>query len=798
MQRGAASFRRALRVVTSDTGRRVLVPLAILAGLCLFTLIVNRHYPLKDWLFFRYAKIWGLVAYWFLGCASAGHLIVARVAPRWRLVERVVMACATGFFAFFLLMFIAGVLHLYRYGWFAPLLPGLMLAAGGRSSWAFVRRAHRHLAAARRRPKPRGSARTVAIAAAGVVQLVFLYLNILTPDNASFDAVYYHLGIAQQHGALGGIEPTPEGWIVDGLPALAATTYAWAFIMPSNDLFDALMVCAHIEFTFFVATLASLPLLVRWLVPRSLPWAAWTALFLFPSIWVYDAGLHSGNDHIAAFWGVPLWLACRRSWAELEPRATGLFAMSAAAALMTKYQAGALVAAPTLALLGRGLVLCARRRSIAPARGLGVAFAIGLAATAPMWLKNWVWYGDPLFPALYRHVTIRPFSPHAAQTLAQVSEQLLQPKGTPLQKLAQMLRGTLQIPFRTLERPDFHKDWPIFGPLFHLSLLWLPFVRGARRVWLLAGATFIGLFYWYFLSHQERYLQPLVPWMAAVAAASLLLAWRQRGAVTRLALSTLVGLELVWGAGSYFFPHIMLGDAPIRATAEWLSTGFRGDLARRERFAEPLKSIGEALPPGAKVLLHEHNPRIGLRAPVVMDMPPFQTGISYQDLRSPREVHDLYRRFGVTHVAYQTGYALWVDNLAGDLRFWQFAANYTTNPKRYGSFTLAELLPTPPADAWRDVVLYLSCDPGFTRGLHQLSALGSDGPRPVPAEVPLASGKAALQQQAAAADFLVTSTTCKNVKVPGAVFRDFTKVARRGAEDLWVRKRESYKSPDAG
>jgi hypothetical protein len=773
-----------------------MVPVVVLAGACLFGAIVNRHYPFRDWLFFRYAKVWVLVAYWFLGCASSGHLIVTRVAPRWRLAERAVVACAAGFFAFFLLMFIGGVLHLYRYWWFAPLLPGLMFAAGARSLWAHLRRAHLHLAAARRRATRRSSPLAVALSAAGVVQLVLLYLNILTPDNASFDAVYYHLGIAQQRHALGGIEPTPEGWIVDGLPALAPTTYAWGFIMPSNDLFDALMVCAHIEFVFFVATLASLPLLVRWLAPRSLPWAAWTALFLFPSIWVYDAGLHSGNDHIAAFWGVPIWLACRRSWGELEPRTVALFAVCAAAALMTKYQAVGLFAAPALALFGRGLVLCVRQKSVAPAKALGVALGVGLAATAPLWLKNWIWYGDPLFPALYRHVTPRPFHPHATQTLAQVSEQLLQPKGSALEKLGQMLRGTLQFPFRTRERPDFHKDWPIFGPLFHLSLLWLPFLGRARRPWLLAGSTFVGLFCWYSLSHQERYLQPLVPWMAAVAAASLLLAWRQRGRVTRVALSGLVALELVWGADTYFFPHVMLGDAPIRATATLLASGYRGDLASRERFAEPLKSIGEALPPSAKLLLHEHNPRIGLAAPVVMDMPQFQTGISYQDLRSPREVDALYRQFGVTHVAYQTGYALWVDNLAGDLRFWQFATHYTTNAKRYGGFTLAEMLPEPPDDPWRDRVLYLSCDPGYTTGLHPLSALGSDGPRPVRAEVPLASGKAALQKQAAEADFLVTSTTCKN-KPPGALFRDFTKAARRGAEDLWVRKRETYKLNDA-
>ena len=770
--------------------RRVMVPLGAAAGVVLFATVVNRHYPLKDWLFFRYLKIWLLVGYWFLGCASCGHALVSRFVPRWRISERALLACSTGLFAFFLSMFVGGVLHLFGSGWFAALLPALMIASGARSVLSHARRVGQHVRGVRRRVPGRQTWLGATVAVFGSIVLFLLYLNILTPDNASFDAVYYHLGIAQQNWALGGIYPTPEGWIVDGLPALAPTIYTWGFIFPGNDLFDALMVCAHIEFVFFVLTLASLCLCVRALVPRSRPWGAWTALFLFPSIWVYDAGLHSGNDHIAAFFAVPIWLSCRRAWHDLEPRYAGMFALCAAGAVMTKYQAGALVLAPTLILVARALWLGVRRRSWGPARAFGVAFAVGLAATAPLWLKNWIWYGDPLFPALYKHLTIRPFHPHAVQTLQVAGDQLLQHTGTPLQKLRKMLHESVEFPFITHERRDFHGDWPIFGPLFHLSVLWLPFLRRAQRVWLLVGATFVGFLFWQALTRHERYLQPLVPWMAAAAAASLLLAWQQRGAVTRTVLGALVCLEVVWGADSYFFPNLMLGDAPIRATAEWIGTGFRGDLARRQRFDEPLKSIGDRLPKGAKVLLHEHNPRIGLSAAVVMDMPLYQTGISYQDLRSPREVYDLFRSYGVTHLVYQDGFALWVDNLAGDLRFWQFATNYGVNAKRVGGFVVAEMPKQPPADTVRDRVLYLSCDKGYTRGLHPLRALGSDGPRPVVAEVPLPPGKAAMVEQGAEADFLITSNTCKDIKPPTSLLSDFNKAARRGAEDLWVRRRE--------
>src|ERR1044071_6529559 len=118
----------------------------------------------------------------------------------------------------------------------------------------------------------------------------------------------------------------------------------------------------------------------------------------------------------------------------------------------------------------------------------------------------------------------------------------------------------------------------------------------------------------------------------------------------------MVGLQVVWGGDAYFLPSIMLRDSAIRTTADLMMTGYKGELARREDFLRPFKSIGEALPEDAKLLLHEHCPRLGLRAPIVNDFPGFQTLISYQDLDSPRAVYDLYTSLGITHLVHQDGY----------------------------------------------------------------------------------------------------------------------------------------------
>jgi hypothetical protein len=773
----------------TDRVRQVLLPVALLTGFGFFGFIVNGHYPIEDWLFWRYARSWLLGLIWFAACMSAGWAVLYRLTPRLPFGERLVLACSTGIYVSYLLMFLGGIAGLYRHGSFAVLVPLVMLASGARPLARTLAGAARHLRAARRLVPPRPSLLSGAIIAFGTVYVALVYLSILDPDNASFDALYYHLGIAQQYKALGGITRNPEGWIVDGLPLLASVNYAWAFILPSGDLFDSMALCAHMEFVIFLATLVGVTVVVRYLVPRSSATGAWVAMFLFPAILVYDAGLHSGNDHIAAFFGPPIWLALRRCWPRLEPRYMALFAVTAAGALMTKYQAMALVIAPALALSARGLWLGYRKAGAPWRQGLAVALGVVLLVTTPHWLRNWIWYGDPLFPALYRYLELRPFHPHALEALDQTTKVLARPRGTFAEQLGQVWRGVWSFPFQTRERPDFHRDWPVFGPIFHLSVLWLPFLRGTRRIWLLFGATFTGLFFWYCFNHHERYLQPLVPWMAAVAAAGLALVWRA-GRLPRAAAVLMVGLEVVWGADVYFFPHLMLQDSAIKTSAHLISSGFRDDLASRNQFLYPFKEIGETLPPGSVVLLHESCLRLGLNAPVVMDYPGFQTRISYRDLSSAREVYDLYKALGVTHIVYRDGYAALLDTLGNDLRFWDFATNWARNEKHFGPLVLAELPALPPDAPDNDRVAYLGCDSSYAPGLHELAALGiwpSDSRR-VDALVPAPKVKHELEQLVGRAGFLVTGRSCKVHKLPASIYRDFTKAAVRGKEDLWVRR----------
>jgi hypothetical protein len=537
----------------------------------------------------------------------------------------------------------------------------------------------------------------------------------------------------------------------------------------------------------------ALPTLVRRLVPRARAQHAWVAMFLFPVLVFYDAGFHSGNDHIAGFWAVPLWLAARRAWQRLELGPLACFAVAGAGAMLTKYQCASLLLGPVLGLFGRAAWLAGRRREWPSLRGFALALALGVLLTAPHWLKNWAWFGDPLFPGLRNYLDVHPWNPRADETVAWIYRRMIpRPQGTFREQVVEIVKGSFLYAFEPLT--GFHRSWPIFGPLFTLSLFWLPFLRGVRRIGWLGLATQIGIFFWYFFGYYERYLLPLVPWMAAVVAGCIALVWR-RGGAARAALAALLGLGLVWGGDVYFFPHFLLKESAIAATSKWLSAAFEGKLEARRRFRSPHKEIGEGLPADAHVLLHEHQLRLGLGRTVVTDFTGYQTRFDYQDVPSARALYDLYRELGVTHILWENGRALGMDTLAGDLRFWQFATYHTGTQKRYGKLKVAPLGDPPPPSSTVEQVAYLSCDRAYERGLYPVAALNvRDGqerhvasPRPAPREA------RDLIEFTRDAVFLVTSPTCKGkaFHIPEEVIARFIEVARRKAERLWVRPVEA-------
>ncbi|HTM45914.1 MAG TPA: hypothetical protein VL137_13230 [Polyangiaceae bacterium] len=731
---------------TIEKARNVLLPCALVVACSLLLWAVHAHYPLQQWLFWRYLAYWLVVIFWALGCLNVGFHLTRRLGLHEQRASEVLQSSmALGVLAFALLMFAFGVVGLYHWPLFF-ILPAACLAFYPRPLFLYLRRAVAHLSTARSRAAtlslPHKVFGCVAVAY-GIYCIVLLYLGVMNPENASYDARWYHLGIAEHYVAEGGIRPFVEGWYVGAYPHLASFLYTWAFLNPLGQLFDRVELCAHLEFALFLCTLPGIAMLAARVLKQSRLRLAWVALFLYPGILVYDSNLVVGADHIAAFWACPIYLAFLRTYRDGQVRHWLLLAALMAGALLTKYSAICLMAFPLLILGGRLFywALFAQRQQAEPRqqvqgvvlrpaqmwKGPALAALLGLVLTACHWLCNWIWYNNPVYPYASGLFKSKQWSPFARELLhSWTSTYEWEPHGTFLHRVRETLRACFTFSFVPNDWTGFHGMVPVFGFLFTLGLLILPFVKGARRLWPLVIATQVGVFLWYWGMHQDRYLQLLIPWMAAGTAALIALLWRS-GLPARVGLLVLVGLQVIWGADAFAIPsHVMLGRSTAAAAIDLISSGYKRKYDKRLRIFEPYRSIGLAVPDAARILLHESHMRTGLRVPVVSDWVRQQGGIDYGSMGSPDAIYHWTKSLGLTHVVWPNKSSSGLNSIAGDLLFFDFVNLHTGKAKRFGSFNLAQIAGvTRSAKNLR--VTYLGCADKYASGLYDVTQLRVPG-----------------------------------------------------------------------
>ncbi len=710
--------------------RRLVVTLGLVAATVLLYRSVTPQYPIEQWLFLRYAVYW-LVSITFVGaCLSIGHVAVrVLLGHTLPLLEQLTVAFAVGVFVFELALFGAGLLGLYGPVLFV-LLPALCLSIGAWPLARYLRRALRH-ARALGLDRPVLEPVVVLAVAYAVLCLVALYLPVMTPMNASFDSRWRHMMIAEQYAVFGGIRRFQEGWLFGASPQFTPLLYAWAFMAPAKLLFDQVELCAHLEYLIFVVlTLVGVPALVRKLVPRANPWLAWATRFAFPGVLLYDSNLSVGADHIGAVFAVPLFLLVLRAFRGMTPRIGVLLgALLAGAACAKETTALLLVPAPVLSVVLRFVLdlfarLRSRRAGWSALAGSLAAGVTTVALSAPHWLKNLLWYGDPLYPNLHADFIGRPSTPETIYAYEWGLRANLWAPTHDLAGVQEALTALFTFSFKPLAWGVFHRDVPVFGSLFTLLLLVLPFVRRASRTWWLVLWIHLSLFGWYWIHHEERHLQALVPWMAAVVAAIATLVWRQAGVPARAALMALIGLQVVWGADVYFYPtHTMAGAAPIKTVADLLAKAYEQKYDLRYRYQPDQLALRDALPKNAVLLVHERRDNLGIGREVITDYYGEQGAIDYARLRSPDRVYRRLRELGVTHLAWTSHRSQGYEPLAGDIAFYEFAHRYARTPQRIGQFLLAAMPKKAPKPPVGDHVVVISCGPDYPGGIYHLADL---------------------------------------------------------------------------
>jgi len=424
--------------------------------------------------------------------------------------------------------------------------------------------------------------------------------------------------------------------------------------------------------------------------------------------------------------------------------------------------------------------------------GATLMVVLGLVFTAPQWAKNWVWYGDPLYPVLHKHFAANPWTGDSENRFVWgfMEDQLWQPDKT-WAGLWESIQVLLQFSFQPHDWPKFHGKVPVFGSLFTLLLFTLPFLKKTKRVWGLFLSVHLGVFIWYWTHHQDRYLQAVVPWMTAAAAAAILLVWRH-GFAARAAVVGMVSLQVIWGGDVYFIPgHAMVGS-PVKAVADLLSTGYRKDFAARDKTFAPFTDVGAALPKGAKLLVHEYHPHLGIAAASVNDYPVNQGGISYGELATPRAVYDKLKSYGVTHLLWVTSANKGADSLAGDLVFYHFALKVGVGAKVYGSMTLAAMPEKPPPEGELGGALALTCGKGLPAGLYHLADLHVPAYGPEKNKYPkpfMTVGPDVTEEDLLTrASYVVIESRCKKA-LPAKQASFFRAAPKHGGYELMVRRK---------
>jgi hypothetical protein len=747
------------------------------AAILIFLGVVHQHYPIQRWLFWHYLLVASLAGMWAISCASAGCFLFTRFALRpCRGADDLVLAFPLGVFAFQLVMFLLGLASLLNTYVFL-LLPLVFVMLGAGQLRELLHGGH-GLVRVR-------TLSDVAVLVFGIGALALLYFQMLSPAVFSWDARWYHLPIAQQYALEGSVRTFPEGWWLAAYPHSASLVYTWAFLLPSPLAFHKLELCAHLELAVFLATIASIPTLVRTLVPNTSARRTWVTIFLFPGIFLYDGNLHAGADHMAALWCIPLVLTLVRVWTSWAVRDGILFGAMAAAVVLSKYSAWGILLFPAILFLIRAGWLTWRRLrgSQQPVWGTLLACAAAsLLLSAPHWLKNWMWYGDPLFPVLHRWLNVHPWSAESP-SLWRVFMSFQFPPSPGWQGVKDALLSTLMFSFKPNNWWSFHRDVPIFGSLFTLTMMCLLFVRASIRLWLACVGVMVAIVFWYLTNHQDRYLQAWLPIMAATTAATLILIWRRRHLIVRTLVVVLVAMQMIWGGDVPFFPtHNLAYDSPMRIHSSFLASGFT-HADHRLRPYGAMGEIGEILPHDSRLLVHELQLTLGLGVRLVQDT--WQGRISYPALKSPSAIYAELSSLGVTHMIWDTEHATGWNSIASDLAFLGFALNYGETPVSINNYTVARLPATAPPPGLRDKVAMVTCQGPYAAGVYALGNLIVPEPGQPWAgpESPIGELPDTLRD----AGFLVVDSTC-NVDLPPEVDSLFHRPVKRDSLRLYVRR----------
>jgi len=690
--------------------RSVAAGVLCLLGIWVYATVVGHSYPLHEWLFWRLAVLWLYGALFVSATLTFGHALLTRLVGAENnpgddsesdsgglpFAETLVMSVAIGVLAFCLAMIGAGALGIIG-PVYAIVMPLVFLAIGVNRLPRLLRQAQTWWATRPTTTLGYATLRNLAVGGA-IVCLFLLYIQSMTPTAINYDASWYHMPVAEDYARTGKIFPMYADYN-RAFPQLPSMLHTWAFSVPGLIPQLRWMLALQGEFLMVIWTIVGVVAGAEWMLRRRVP-GLWAVFFLFPSIFVYDQNIGGSADHIVGFWAIPMLLATARMLERFERRWAILLGIAAAGAILSKLQAVYMIFACGSVIAGRfaQLVYLRTRSSTTaplPWRTLITSplWVIGVAAllTSPHFIKNVLFYGNPLHPFLQRHFPVWPVHENTYLYFehAWALETVL-PKGSTFDKIVSAVR--LYFTYSFTPHRALNHNWPMLGSLFTLLLPCALLMKRAGRIWFVALVAFLSFFVWGYTYPNDRYVHALLPLTYALAAALIVRVW-ELGLFARIGLVPLVAFQIVWGADTMFYS----GHKRMGAAVDLFRSGYEHKRKDKDRFpwrARELQ-IRDALPKDAKVLGRNYKATVGIDREILSDVQAYQSYFYYAALTSVRDLWELYTQRGVTHLLYPPGKRN-SGVLKADILFAELVYRYATKKKRFPGLELVDMPAEPP------------------------------------------------------------------------------------------------------
>jgi hypothetical protein len=441
-----------------------------------------------------------------------------------------------------------------------------------------------------------------------------------------YDELEYHLGALADYQRAGHIVFLPHNFY-SNLPQLTEMLYLLATTLTSD------IAAKILHWSFGLLGALAVFGVARRLWSRTVGWTAAALFYCVP--FVQDLGQTARIDLATAFFATLAFGALVISSEEEDRNLIWLSALSAGAAVATKWTAVAVVLFPLIALL-------AFRRKF---RLLPYFVLLVTAVVAPWLVKNWLLSGNPVYPLLYQ------WFPHPYWSTAQAT--LFSAK-----HYATFGGGTFGQFFSLLWNYSFLEAGAVPLLLMTAPLILLvsrPEPAVKRAGWLVVGSYTS----WFcFTFRPWRFLFPTFG-MAAVMGA---LAMEKFGheVVVRYTLRFAVGIVMLMSLASLALNDLVDTENPERVPPEMDFLQYDlGQFTRDEFIArmgkgvlEPIIWMNENLPSGAKVLYVGEGRVYHTKYPVLwstaFDQQPL-TAMS-NEAKTPEELLAALRAKGVTDV----------------------------------------------------------------------------------------------------------------------------------------------------